>query len=222
MTALLQLSEKRLISIGGVRRVYAHPDGSKRCIKIQRENCNRPAETRREVLAWRCLKRRGCKFQRLTQFHGWVETSLGRGVIWDLVLNYDDTLALNLEEALIAKQVSPSASQAELARFKQWILRYRVISTDLNPRNLVCRFDRPGSFTLVQVDGWGNNEFIPVSTVSARLARRKIKRKWQRFEAEVEALFDKYRKAADTDRDILSFEQSRYPKQQAYPARSVA
>jgi hypothetical protein len=53
----------------------------------------------------------------------------------------------------------------------------------LKPKNILFRLDGPDSGTLVIVDNIGNSDFVPLADYSAALARRKIRRKWRRFEA---------------------------------------
>lgn len=185
---IVQLRDCHYLAEGERRRVYRHPEIRNLCIKIRHAWIKDFAQARREIAYWRLWKYLRADMRRLAVFAGHVETSLGVGTAWELVRNHDHTEAETLREIIERGTVNRSQIWCELHRFKDWMLTNRVLPTDLHARNLVCRFCNSKDFELVLVDGWGNNEFLPVSTLSGRLGRRKIERKWRKLHDEVVSL----------------------------------
>ena len=59
----------------------------------------------------------------------------------------------------------------------------------LKTKNILFQQDTRSSGKLVIVDNVGNSDFIPIANYSAVLARRKIRRKWLRFEADIHSQY---------------------------------
>ena len=184
----LQLERQDLIGRGQNRCVFRHPGHVDRCIKVARSDGWRRRHDKRETGYWQALARRGCDFRHMPAYYGCVETSYGRGSVWQLARSADSHIAKTLARCLRRGIVRPDVQQEALSRFFDWSLEHSVLSHDLNLLNFVCPFDDAGDFSLKLIDGWGNNEYLPVSSFSRVLARRKIVRVWRRFERR----FEKY------------------------------
>jgi len=186
--ATLQLERRDLMGRGQNRWVYKHPQHENRCIKVARTSAWRRRHERRETGYWRTLARRGCDFRFMPKFHGWVATNQGRGTVWEISRSADGQIATTLAKCLRRGVIEPDVRQDAFAQFQEWSLEHSVLSHDLNLLNFVCPLDSEGEFQLRLVDGWGNNEYLPVSSFSKVLARQKIDRVWRRFERR----FEKY------------------------------
>jgi PhoP regulatory network protein YrbL len=185
---MLILSPTLFIARGGERIVYRHPHDAKLCVKVRFAGAPHPEETAGEVRYWQYLDRYGCDFAHMPRFEGWAATNQGEGAVWELVQDYNGVISPSLKAVLQRGLATHDACRRALAGLKEWILRHGVVWRDLHPRNIVCRFSRPGDFRLILVDGWGNNEFIPVSSWSRTLNRKKVLRRWDRFMTDFETL----------------------------------
>jgi hypothetical protein len=56
------------------------------------------------------------------------------------------------------------------------------VTMSLKPQNIVYQKINPTQGKLVVIDNIGNSDFIPICNYVDRMAIRKIRRKWQRFE----------------------------------------
>jgi len=180
---MLYLDNCALVGRGLHRECYAHPMNSDLCVKVV--VAGNSDENRREAAYYQRLSRRGISWEMLTRFHGLVETSLGEGAVFDLVRDSDGsvskTLASYLEcDALTSlhRQVLVQAMQ----NLKEYLLLNRVVTMTLKPKNILLQLNPAGDGKLVIVDNVANSDFIPITNYSARLARRKIERKWRRFD----------------------------------------
>ena len=64
-----------------------------------------------------------------------------------------------------------------------------IITMTLKPKNILLQQYGAGRGRLVIVDNIGNSDFIPLANHSPWLARRKIRRKWRRFEASLRSAY---------------------------------
>jgi hypothetical protein len=187
---MIELDPSALIGKGLHRECFMHPLDPGLCIKIVVAGSIN--ENHREARYYHHLAKRDISWEMLTRFHGLVDTNLGEGAVFDLVRDYNGqvsaTLACYLESTTPDASVAAALSDA-LARLKAYLLENRVITMTLKPKNILFRLDGPDSGTLVIVDNIGNSDFVPLADYSAALARRKIRRKWCRFEASLLSLY---------------------------------
>ncbi|MCY4142321.1 MAG: YrbL family protein [Gammaproteobacteria bacterium] len=203
---LIQLDGKEPFAIGGTRRCYLHPSDQSRCIKVLRED--RTPEKRRqvatglkklrsvrhwddqdkEISAYRDLmKRHGSELWRhVPQFFGVVETDMGVGIVTQVFRNFDSTLPLNLDQQ-VPHGIDYPLKEA-IGAFKSWLRKELVLTRDLLPHNIIAVREDINRCRLVIVDGLGNSEWIPISSWSKAIARRKIERKIAKFEGRIHLL----------------------------------
>ena len=181
---MIELNPTKIIGKGLHRECFVHPLDPDLCIKIVVAGSIN--ENHREASYYRRLAKRGISWEMLTRFHCLVATNLGEGAVFDLVRDYEggvsNTLAHYLDTASPGNAFGTALGDA-LARLKAYLLENRVITMTLKPKNILFRLDGPNDGTLVIVDNIGNSDFVPIADYSAALARRKMRRKWRRFEA---------------------------------------
>ena len=180
---MIELDRQALIGKGLHRECFAHPDDPARCIKVVVSGTI--DENRREAGYYSRLARRGICWDMLTRFYGLVPTNLGEGAVFDLVRDYDNTvsrtLAHYLESTALTERYGAVIRQA-LVALQAYLLRNRVITMTLKPKNILFQRAAESAGKLVIVDNIGNSDFLPIADYSAFFARRKIQRKWRRFE----------------------------------------
>jgi hypothetical protein len=176
----ISLSATEFIGAGTDRECYRHPSHPEYCIKILRAE-RHPRRFRREIRYYRRLASRRIDWRRMTRYHGMVQTNLGQGAIFDLVLDHDGGISKSLEYYL----------QRDEPDFDTWAIRELnalardfydrwIVFHDLNPSNLLVQRLGGGSKRLVVIDGIGHNHFLSVANYSPAFARRKLVRVWNR------------------------------------------
>lgn len=181
---MIELDPTTLIGKGLHRECFVHPLDPSLCIKIVVAGTIN--ENHREASYYRHLARRGISWKMLTRFHTLEATTLGEGAVFDLVRDYEGTVSRTLAHYLGSATLEGSLETAlgnALGHLKTYLLDNRIITMTLKPKNILFRLDGPTSGTLVIVDNIGNSDFLPIANYSGALARRKIQRKWRRFEA---------------------------------------
>jgi hypothetical protein len=183
---VIEIDPHALVGKGLHRECFVHPDDPGRCIKVVVAGTIN--ENRREAGYYAHLESRSVSWEMLPRFHGLVQTNLGEGAVFDLVRDHDGrvshTLAHYLASTDLTRQYQDGLREA-MARLLCYLLENRVITMTLKPKNILFRRESDGSGTLLVVDNVGNSDFIPLANYSSWLARRKIMRKWRRFEKDL-------------------------------------
>lgn len=187
---MIDLTGALLIGKGLHRECYRHPENPALCIKVV-YNGNQD-ETRREQGYYRLLKKRRIDWRLLPRYHGTVETNRGTGAVFDLIQDFDGNSAKSLEFYLESEERTEkhqSILAQALAELRYYLLEQCIVTMTLKPKNIVYRRLSNRSGELVIVDNIGNSDFIPISSYVPAFARRKIQRKWARFESYLLKLF---------------------------------
>lgn len=180
---MIELKAENMIGRGLHRECYVHPDDESKCIKVV--VLRGEEETRREQAYYKFLQKRNISWQHLPQFYGNVETQKGPGAVFDLIRDHDaqvaKTLEHYLESAQLTQQLTSDLTQA-LLDLKAYLVDQNVITMNLKPKNIVYRqqLEQPGQ--LIIIDNIGNSDVVPICDYSRFFGRKKIERKWTRFQ----------------------------------------
>ncbi len=178
---MLYLENSQLIGTGEDRECYQHPEDYNKCVKVTVSGDYKQSND--EIKFYRLMKKRGASCGQLAAFHGLAETSLGQGLVFTLIRDYDGKVSKSLGNYLSSEDYSLSDFEQKLETLNRYLFDERLIIRDLSPDNVLYQKTSEGDGKLIIIDGVGNNEFIPFSTYIDCLARKKIIRKWDRFEA---------------------------------------
>lgn len=187
---MISLTEQQLIGTGTRRYCYQHPQDTDLCIKIPKAKKNGYLQQRREVRYYAKLKRRQVPTERITRFHGAVQTSLGEGFIYDVIRDSDGRVSRQLEAYLREEPERYPEYLGMLYQLESYLFDNLVIIYDLSPWNILCRKNSDGSLEPFIIDGVGDIVAIPVLNLSRRLVRQKIKRRWLRMINKMRGRFD--------------------------------
>ena len=180
---MLQITS-RPIGKGKERACYIHPEEPRKAIKISMGKVNE--QTRRDIKFYRKLARRTTgENSHVPKFYGLCETNLGKGMVVDLIRNYDGEISRPLNWYL-AQGVPIEEFDAYLEELKHSFLQNLIIfNHDLTIGNLLFQRYSTSSARLVAIDGLGDVVALDWLNRFPFLVRRKIKRRWARFIARV-------------------------------------
>ncbi len=176
---VVQISTQAL-GTGKERICYRHPQEPERVIKLQRGDINK--QSRREIDFYRRMRQRGMtNFYHIPRYYGKIDTNLGRGMVFDLVSDFDGRISQSLWDYF--QQGIPLAEfYPYLEELKQYMLDNLVVfSADMGRFNVLFQRLSESSARLVVIDGLGNHTAMNWLDIVPGLARRKINRRWQRF-----------------------------------------
>ena len=209
MTELLVLKHREPAAIGRQRYVFVHPGDPDLIIKVPTEGYvarrsdigGRPHKRwikkylrsrhyqvfLRELREQLALRATGetlpCHVQTIT---GFVETDMGMGVVSRAVRTRDGALAPALPQ-LIAQGRFTAAARRHLDEFYEWLLSSPVVVGDLNIGNIVYGYTPGFGEHFVIIDGLGDKNAIPFSSISARLNRLGKMRRIRRLDQQIAA-----------------------------------
>ena len=180
MSDSVSLTTNLFVAEGTDRKCFRHPHKTNLCIKVLHPE-RRSGRFWREINYYLSLRRRDADFQHLTRFHGLIDTNLGKGAVFELVLDDDARVSKSLEYYLARNDrrfntwIIDAIENLKQDFYQQWIVFH-----DLNPGNILVKRLSFDEFRLVVIDGIGHNHFIPLASYSRVLARNKISRVWNR------------------------------------------
>jgi len=180
---MISIDRSGLIGKGRHRECYRHPENNHLCIKVV--VAGGAKEGHRERRYYRHLKKRGICWDMIPEWHGDIETNLGSGSVFDLILNQDGSVSKTLEYYVSSNEKTEAhfdGLSRSLYLLKDYLLQQRIITMTLKPKNILCQKGRTGISRLFVVDNIGNSDFIPICNYSKYFAKNKIARRWKHFE----------------------------------------
>lgn len=168
---MINVDKSILIGRGRHRECYRHPENENLCIKV--DVFGNGQESQREKKYYRHLEKRKISWDMIPMFHGTIETNMGIGSVFDLVLDHDFTVSRTLRYYLSSNKKTEkyyTGLSNSLYLLKDYLLQQRIITMTLKPKNILCKKMKPGSFRLFVVDNIGNSDFIAICNYSRFLA----------------------------------------------------
>lgn len=183
---MVNIEKSGLVGTGHHRECYRHPEDSNLCIKIVVSGNSK--EIKREKKYYRRLEKRGVSWDMIPRYYGEIETNMGSGSVFDLVSDHDGAISKNLKHYLSSNELTEENYRRlsnALDLLKNYLLQQRIITMTLNPNNILCKKQASGSLRLYVIDNIGNSDLIPICNISDYFAKKKILRKWKRFEGKL-------------------------------------
>ena len=176
---MIELHPGLLVGKGRTRSCYLHPQDPDKCIKIDQRKHGGPTE--KEAIYYHKLARirPALSYTHIPRFHGFVETNLGRGGVFDLIRDeIDGRISRSLTDYLVAGEVTAADPRWREAHrhYLKTLYEEAVIIRDFNPGNVCVRRMRGGEYRFVTIDGIGHRDFIPLCDYFPWFARRKLRR----------------------------------------------
>ncbi|MGA7278999.1 MAG: YrbL family protein [Desulfocapsaceae bacterium] len=204
---MIDLSKAKLIGSGLDRVVYQDPTYPQRCLKLARPDVEQKIESIHDRLFWLA---RGCDtrfidynfvdvlyanflqrknnqhaFDHSPQCFGFVDTTRGTGVAWELIQNHDGTPCNTLIDCyhnpgLLGPNES-SLLRAALDVFFAWMLEHHILLREMASSNTLIRKNEDDSLRLYHIDAIGCVDIIPLALYFNWIAQLRIRSKIFRF-----------------------------------------
>ena len=177
----LNLNNSMLIGVGSERKCFIHPHDDQKCIKITYKFGRRTvARCKREIKYSLKYSNLHLHSRSIPQYFGKVETNLGDGQVFELVLDYDGNISNKLSEHIKTNEINISLKD-KISDLYQSFLESRVLVSDFHPGNLVIQKSSADNYHLVMIDGFGNSDFIKICDYSRFFLKKKLIRKFRRM-----------------------------------------
>ena len=179
---MLNLASCRPIAEGCERACYVHPEDASKCVKVSLHGVDK--QFRNDLHYQELLLRRRIAWGGIPRFYGMVDTSLGKGLVFDLVRDYDGNVSGCLRDRVESEACRREADSlvASLFALRGYLLRHGIVTRDMTSLNMLYQAVAPQTHRVVLVDGVGNSDYVPLATYIIPLARLKMRSKWAAFE----------------------------------------
>ncbi|HKJ66056.1 MAG TPA: YrbL family protein, partial [Desulfopila sp.] len=148
------------------------------------------------LYACRIAKRgeKNVSFQHLPRCHGFVETNLGKGVLWQRIRNFDGSDCFSLRDCYLTPGLlgenERKIIRAALDQFFAWQMKNAIMLREMAFANtLVCRID-PQTIRLYHVDAIGCADIVPLANHARWFARMRIWSKIRSFRKQITKWLD--------------------------------
>ena len=187
---MLDIDNSLMIGKGANRICYQHPADSGKCIKI-------PISDSHKVQTLECkylqkLKSAGIPWRHMSQYYGEIETSRGKGYVYELIRDYDNKISKKLTDYLgivPEEYIEFEAILHSLAELKIFLLDYKIIVRNLRPYNILLKRPSHQDCIAMLIDNFGHHNSLPhLSDHIAYLAHKAVEKKWKNLETRVNKL----------------------------------
>lgn len=185
---MINIDKSALIGKGHHRAVYTHPENTDLCIKVIIDGHYQAQQIEREKAYYRHLQKRDISWDMIPKYHGDIDTDMGVGSVFDLIADSDGSVSRTLDHYLDSDETTEAHYDHLLyamQRLRDYLMQQRVITMTLADRNIACQQKQTGEFTLFVIDNIGNADYIPICSHVGFMARKKIHRRWHRFESKL-------------------------------------
>ncbi|MBR0260288.1 MAG: hypothetical protein IJQ85_00675 [Selenomonadaceae bacterium] len=182
MSEKIILTDDLFLGDGNHKIVYAHPTDLKLCIKILRTPDD--PDFAKESRYRKALGSRADKMTLLTKYFGEVETSKGKGYLFERVLDYDGKISqtmLNVLDDTIADKKLLPATEKLLLDFKQTYFDEKFLLAGVDPDNYLVQRISPTERRVRIIDNIGIASFIPLPYYFDYFTLKRAKKYWLRF-----------------------------------------
>lgn len=194
---MIDLGNIKPFAKGGNRLCFAHPEEEEVCIKVRRPDftledlrrTKRFPKNLRPLTSFddnleeyqvlnRLHKKHGAQaFEHISKCYGFVDTSLGKGLLLELLRDYDSRISLTIKQHIMEYGISDAFNES-LDIFCAFWESMVIPSRDLLIHNIVVQqFDPNQAPRLVVIDGLGYSGIIPERILPQGFFRKKAQRK---------------------------------------------
>ncbi|WP_417328592.1 YrbL family protein [Halarcobacter sp.] len=182
---MITLNKNLLIAKGGERDCYLHPDDNTKVIKTlhKKDEHNNQNELEYSYMKY-IRKRKNIDLSQVTDCYGYVNTNLGKGLVFDRVLDFDGTPSKSFRYYLANKIISLDEQEKLINELKNYLEKNLILFVDTSLTNIFCPKISDNSYKLIIVDGLGAKRTgikFTLYKVSKTYTKYKIKRQWDKF-----------------------------------------
>lgn len=138
----IELKEDLFYGNGRHKKCYLHPHDAARCIKMAYSEDGQK-DLDREIKYLEVLKRKGKNYDVLPKYFGTVETNLGTGHVYELIVDEGGAKSRTLEDYLFDENLlcdNLPMIITELQKLKSALLDNEIITMDIFPENIIVQY----------------------------------------------------------------------------------
>ena len=182
---MIELDKEFLLGEGGERLVYIHPNDNNKVIKILKKGLKKHNfQNELEFKYYNFLTKKNRDFSNITKCFGYVDTNLGKGLVFERVIDYDGKDSKYFKYYLKKHFFSEDQEKNLLNELKIFLVNNQILFIDCNTQNIFCKKLSEDKYKLIIYDGLGaRRDSIKLSLYmkSKLYTKYKIKKQWKLF-----------------------------------------
>ena len=179
---MINLTDDLLLGDGNHKIVYAHPTDENLCVKLLRTPDD--DDFAKEMRYRKALGKRADSMTLLTKYFGEVDTSKGKGYLFERVIDFDGqsspTMLKVLDDTLADRKLLP-ATEEMLLDFKRVYFGEKFLLAGVDPDNYLVQRTSPTARRVRIIDNIGTAARIPLAYYLDFLAQKRLKKYWRIF-----------------------------------------
>ena len=184
---MIELTEDLFIGKGSHKKCYRYPNDLSKCVKVAYSKDGKK-DLEREIKYLKVLKRKNKDYSCLPKYYGPIETSLGKGYLFEFIKNYDNSLCMPLEtylknDELLENEFNLKFNELVNAckEIKQTLLNNEILTMGLFAINFLIEDQEDNSIKLRVINDMGSASLFPVEYYISYFAKKRITKRWNRF-----------------------------------------
>jgi len=185
---VLTLEEKDFMARGGERECFFHPSDSKKIIKILYKKNGTYAyggsRNNIEYKYYKFLEKSKIPFLHISKCYEFVDTNLGKGLVFDKVYDYDGKISAPLTQIILKKRLDIKTETLVMNELKNFIFENNILFIDNALNNILCCEYEKSKFRLIIIDGLGGKREgfkFWFYLHSKMYTKYKIRKQWKDF-----------------------------------------
>jgi len=181
----ITLDDSLLIGKGSGRACYTHPDDDQKIIKVN--HSKRGVDNNQNFIDYKYinhLRKKKKSLIHIASCYEYVETSLGLGLIFDKVVDYNNEASKSFRYFMAKKIISLEKQRELLDELQTYLETEDIVFVDNCVRNFLCQEVTKDEYRLIIIDGVGaKREGVKFwMYLNIPLYRKyKIKKQWTRL-----------------------------------------
>ncbi|OCL87906.1 hypothetical protein AAX26_01003 [Aliarcobacter thereius] len=191
------LKKDLFLARGGERDCYIHPLDDSKVIKIiYQENGLSSYNGKRNEIDYqyfRFLEESKMSFSNISKCYGYIDTNLGKGLIFDKVNDYTGTTSISFLDIVKLKKLSIKQEKELILELKEYIFKNNILFIDYELDNVLCCEYEQNKYRLIIIDGLGAKRIgfkFWLYLKSKTFTKYKIKKQWNKFVNNIEKVRD--------------------------------
>lgn len=156
---VIELNDELLLSKGSERSCYLYPGDNSKIIKIGPDEGKHRNQNKLDYHYYSYLVSAKKDLHYVTECFGFVETSLGRGLVFKRALNYDETASHSLKYMMFHKKIAADVQRELLNNLLSYLQDQQIVFGDICCGNIFCKELSSGKYEFIIVDGLGARRF---------------------------------------------------------------
>jgi len=181
---MINLGKDDFLQSGSERDCYVHPLENNKVIKIVQEIKKNGSQNDIEYKYYKYLKKYKASLEHIPQCYGVIDTNLGKGLVFDKIVNFDNTESQQFKHYIKNKLLTESQEEKLLDQLKRYLETNKILFVDASLRNVLCQKIAEDEYKLMIIDGLGGRRTgLKATLYLQRLLlpyhKYKIKKQWK-------------------------------------------